>query len=265
VTAEIAPQTDRLVWAVADRLRDQYARGELPDLAVLPAGAFSRTINLVQFMHPDIGEDFIRRRYVYASDEQVSDYFDELVDGGFFERVGERLRPTDQLPALLASFDRAISDSARAHWQVHAEVVESVLPLTRQVLEACPEPEMLLAAALVAPEAEDRYQLLYQRLAALRLLRNEAHVRAWRAHGLAPGEVEVLTSAWAGSKTQGSSEPTASMVEQGLAADGVVTKTGLELRQAIEDETNAGVAAAFAVVNREEFLGALHLLRGPLT
>jgi hypothetical protein len=265
MTAQIAPQTDRLVWAIADKLRDQHARGELPDLAVLPAGAFSRTINLVQFMYPDIGEDFIRRRYVYASDQQVADYFDELVNGGFVERVGERLRSTDQLPGLLAAFGRAISDSARTHWQTHPEVVESVLPLTRQVLEACPEPEMLLAAALVAPEAEDSFQLLYQRLAALRLLRNEAHVRAWQAQGLAPGEIEVLTSAWAGSKTQGSSEPTASMIERGLAVDGAVTKTGLELRQAIEDETNAGVAAAFAVVDREEFLGALRLLRGPLT
>ena len=265
MTAEIAPQTDRLVWAVADKLRDQHARGELPDLAVLPAGAFSRTINLVQFMYPDISEDLIRRRYVYASDEQVSDYFDALVDGGFVEREDGRLHPTDQLPALLAAFGGAIEDSARTHWQSHAEVVESVLPFARQVLEACPEPEMLVAAALVAPEAEDSYQLLYQRLAALRLLRNEAHVRAWRAHGLAPGEVEVLTSAWAGSKTQGSSEPTASMVERGLAADGVVTETGLELRRAIEDETNAGVAEAFAVVDQDAFRGALHLLRGPLT
>jgi len=122
-----------------------------------------------------------------------------------------------------------------------------------------------VAAALVAPESENCYQLLYQRLAALRLLRNEAHVRAWRAYGLAPGEVEVLTSAWAGSKTQGSSEPTASMVERGLAADGAVTKTGLEMREAIEDKTNAEVAAAFAVVDRDVFLSALRLLPGPLT
>ena len=264
MTAEIAPHTDRLVWAVADRLRAQHGRDELPELAVLPAHAFSRMVNLVQFMYPDIGEDFIRRRYIYASDEQMAQFFGVLVDGGFVERVGERFRPTDHLPPLLDAYDAAIRDSAQTHWQGHVDVVESVLPMVRQVLEACPEPEMLVAAALIAPEADDSCQLLYQRLAALRLLRNEAHVRAWRAHGLAPSEVEVLTSAWSGSKTQGSSEPTPSMVDRGLAVDGVVNDAGLALRAEIEAETNAGVAAAFAVIDQEAFVKALAVLPGPL-
>lgn len=264
MTAEIAPQTDRLVWAVADRLRYLHGRGELVDLAVLPTSAFSRLINLVQFMYPDIGEDFIRRRYIYASDEQMAQFFDVLVDGGFVERVGERFRPTELLPALLEAYDTAIRDSARMHWHDHVDVVESLLPASRQVLEACPSPDVLVTAALGAPEADDSCQLLYQRLAALRLLRNEAHVRAWKHHGLTPGEVEVLTSAWSGSKTQGSPDPTPSMVEKGLAVNGVVNEAGLELRRTIEDETNAGVAEAFAAIDQAAFLEGLAVLPGPL-
>ncbi len=260
----VAPEIDRLVWAVADRVRDRHRSGELPGLDILSVPALSRTLNLVQYVYPDIGEDLIRRRYVYASDEQMAQYFEEIVDLGLFERVGGRLRPTTNLPPILAAFDEAILESSRTHWQDHPEVVESLVPLARRVLEACPEPDVLMTRALNGPEADDRCQLVYQRLAALRLMRNEAHVRAWRAQGLGPREVEVLTSAWAGSKTQGSAEPTTLMIERGLADDGVVAAAGLELRQEIEDETNAGVAPAFASVDQELFLDELRRLPGPL-
>lgn len=264
MTAEIAPQTDRLVWAVADRIRAQKANEELPGLQALSPMAVSRTINLVQFTSPDIGEDFIRRRYVYASDEQITTYLDEMVRLGLFETAGGRLRPTDSLPPILEAFDRAIESSAQLHWQAHADVVDSVLPLARHVLEACPKPEMLVSAALTGPEADDDCQRLYQRLAALRLMRNEAHVRAWKARGLVPNEVEILTSAWAGSKIQSSAEPTESMIERGLVADGVVTDAGLDVRREIEDETNAGVAEAFAAVDQAALLAGLRQLPGPL-
>lgn len=135
VVAAIAPEVDRLVWAVRDRVRAR--RTEMPASATLSASAFNPLINLMSF--PDqLSESFIRRRYTYRPDPALGAFFAELEDGGYLVRSGDRLVLTDRMEPIAGEIGSAIAEAGRGLWIAHRPQVEAASAMARRVMEAGP-------------------------------------------------------------------------------------------------------------------------------
>lgn len=261
--ALLAPEIDRLVWAVNDRAIGEEADAQFRADSGLSPSAFGTLNNLLPFVD-DLTESVVARRYLYRPVATVQEFIAAMIDGGFLIREGDHLRSTERLLPITSELERALLDASRHYWAAHLGSVATASNAARRVLDTSPARDGLTRQAAAAPESQDACLRLYQRLAGLRLLRNESHVDAWRAHGLQPAEIEVLTDAWAGSSTQ-SPIITDSLRDKGLVDGTGVTEAGLVLRQQIEDATNDGVGDAFSVVDEEVLLSALIALPPELT
>ena len=257
VIVSLAPQIDRLVWAVSGLVKARYQ--ELPASSALSARSFGTLLNVL--MYPDdLSETFIRRRYAYRPPEVLKEFFEEIETGGYLDRDGDRLTPTPLLAPIIDEAGAALVAAGRQLWGEYGDDVKTASLMARQVMETGPVRDGLLQVALAADEADDRYHRFWQRLSGLRLLRNEAHVDAWRSFDLGPREVEALTAAWAGAEVQAPVVYSERLIERGLAENGAATAAGLAIRQQIEDATNEGVASAFAAVDNHRMLEILAAL-----
>ncbi len=254
--AVLAPEIDRLVWAVNFRARDHEVDYTILENAGLNPALYGTLSNLVPFVDM-LSEEFVVRRYLYRPPEELVQFVGELVDSGLLVREGDQLRKTIRLQPVLDEIDTAICNSARHFWVNHRVTVEAAAGPLRRILEASPERYGLAQAALSGNKPDDLFHRFHYRLSGLRLLRNESHVEAWRRHGLTPADVEVLSAGWGGGEVPAGMGSTDRLEERGLFADGVVTAAGLSLRQSIEDDTNAGVASAFASVDQGALFAAL--------
>ena len=256
--ALIAPEIDRLVWAVNGRTKSQL------DRAVLEAAGLSESVagllnNLIPFLD-DLTESFVYRRYLYMDRSAVGVLLGDLLSAGILTRHGDQLAVTPLMAPIRAEFLRSNHEAAHHFWTEHD--VTELVTMARVVLDASPAEYGMAQLARTVAEPEDLLQRFHQLLAALRLLRNESHVAAWRAEGLEPADVEMLTAAFSGSETRSPAASVPTLIDRGLVKDGSVTAEGLELRQSIEDATNDGAAGAFGTIDRERLLAALRVLPG---
>jgi hypothetical protein len=254
--AALAPEIDRLVWAVNFRARDHEVDLAILEKAGMDPSAFGTLNNLVPFVDV-LTDEFVLRRYLYRPPQVLKSFIADMVDGGFFSRDGDHLRPTDRVQPILEELNTAVRNSARYFWVDYRDSVEAAAGPVRRILEASPERFDLAQAAISGPKPDDLFHRFHYRLSGLRLLRNEAHVEAWRRYDLTPGEIELLTAAWGGDETQTPVVMTDRLEERGLVAGGAVTAAGLKLRQTIEDETNVGVVSAFATVDQDSLYSVL--------
>lgn len=254
--AALAPQIDRLVWAVNGWARSHEIDDAVIESVGFPAAAVGTFNNLVPFVDM-LSEHFILRRYIYRPPWEIREYVEELVAKGFLERQDDRLDPTDRLLPVIEELDQATRLAARHYWIDHRVTVEAAQGPVRRVLESSPERYGLAQAALAGRKPDDLFHRFHYRLAGLRLLRNEAHVEAWQAHDLTADEIEALTAAWAGTKAQTPLVLPRRLERRGLLVDGIVTEAGLELREQIEADTNAGVGSAFSTIDQTALLAAL--------
>lgn len=252
-----AGQIDRLVWAVGDAVRARH--GTLPASSALEAATFGPLLNLIAF-RDHLTEKLIRRRYIYRPEQLMTTFLADLVSTGLFTRDGDHLTPTELFTPIVTEVDHAIDVSCRELWLAHEDTVLTASLMAHEVLHASGGGHGLVAVAQVIDEAIDPSHCFWQRLTGLRLVRNEAHVDAWMAFDLSAGDVEVLSSAWAGTALQGSTTPSENLIKLGFAADGEVTTEGLAVRQQIEDATDDGVSAAFAAIDSSAFLEMLSTL-----
>lgn len=259
LTGDIASEVDRLVWTIRDAVRARRTDLELGS-ALSPA-AFNPLINLLSFQD-HLSESFIRRRYIYRPEKKLEAFFQELVDGEYLIAKNDRLIVSEQLAAIGNEIATEMSAACRGLWSDHAGAIARASAMARTVIDAGGIRDGLLQVATTSEESADPYRRFWQRLSALRLLRNEAHVDAWRSHGLVPSEIEALTDAWAGSLMQAPVEYSERLRDRGYVTDGIVTRAGIAARQDIEDATDAGVADAFATIDAETFLTTLRSLPG---
>lgn len=253
---ELAHETDRLVWAVGDTLRAR--RDEMAVASTLEQSTFGPLVNLMPFRH-HLTESMARRRYIYRPEAVMTSFLADLVESGLFTKDGDVLTPTDKAEALNDEVEAAADVVSRGFWESHEDTVHRVSPMARQVIDAARGRDGLIALAQEIDEPADPFHLLWQRLTGLRLVRNEAHVDAWRALDIGPHDVEVLTGAWAGAGTLLQAPVTYSdtLIDLGFVKDDAVTEAGLIARRQIEDTTNAGVEAAFSVIDSEAFTAEL--------
>jgi len=253
----IAAEIDRLVWAVSHTVRDQHEA--LPVASGLPASTFTPLINLLPFRDQMTGA-LIQRRYIYRSEMVNTDFTTSLVDTGLFNRTDDQLTPTAALAPLVDEVNAAIDKACHHFWTGHTALVLSISQLAGAVLDEATDRHGLVAAAQALDEAPDPLHRCWQRLTALRLVRNEAHVAAWRSFDLTPVDIEFLTAARAGTNLVAPENLSSDMSRRGLVADGMVTPAGFSLRQEIEDTTDAGVETAFDAIDRRVFWERLRKL-----
>jgi len=260
LTGDIASEVDRLVWTIRDAVRARRANLEVG--SALSPGTFNPLINLLSF--PDrLSESFIRRRYIYRPENKLQAFFQELVDGEYLIAKNDGLIVSEQLAAIGDEIATEMSAACRGLWSEHEGAITRASAMARTVIDAGDIRDGLLQVATTSEESSDPYRRFWQRLSALRLLRNEAHVDAWRSQGLVPSEIEALTDAWAGTLMQAPVEYSERLRDLGYVADGIVTPAGIAARQHIEDATDAGVADAFAKIDAETFLMIIRSLPGP--
>ncbi|MFT7475331.1 MAG: hypothetical protein ACI81L_002269 [Verrucomicrobiales bacterium] len=259
LTGDIASEVDRLVWTIRDAVRAR--RADLEFGSALSPGAFNPLINLLSF-RDGLSESFIRRRYIYRPENKLEAFFGELTDGEYLIAKNDGLIVSERLAAIGDEIATEMSAACRGLWSEHEGAMARASAMARTAIDAGDIRDGLLQVATSSEESSDPYRRFWQRLSALRLLRNEAHVDAWRAHGLVPSEIEALTDAWAGSLMQAPVEYSAGLGDLGYVADDIVTPAGIAARQHIEDATDAGVADAFATIDAETLLMILRSLPG---
>ena len=257
--AALAPEIDRLVWAVNGRAKNHEVDYAILDDVGMSAAAMDLFNNLVPFVDM-LSEQFVLRRYIYRPAWVIRDFVEELVANGFFVRDGDRLVPTERVDVVVEELNQAARNAARHFWVDHRVTIEAAQGPVRRVLEASPERYGLAQAALAGRKPDDLFHRFHYRLAGLRLLRNEAHVEAWKAHDLTADEIETLTAAWAGTEPQTPLILASRLQRRGLVVDGQVTEAGLALREQIEAETNEGVASAFDSIDQRALYAALEAL-----
>lgn len=259
LTGDIASEVDRLVWTIRDAVRAR--RADLEIGSALSPGTFNPLINLLSF-RDHLSESFIRRRYIYRPENKLECFFQELVEGEYLIAKNDDLIVSEKLAAIGDEIAVEMSAACRALWSEHEGTVGRASAMARTVIDAGDIRDGLLQVATTSEESSEPYRRFWQRLSALRLLRNEAHVDAWRSHGLMPLEIEALTDAWAGTLMQAPVEYSNGLRDLGYVADGIVTPVGIAARQHIEDATDAGVADAFATIDTETLLMILRSLPG---
>ena len=257
----VAKEIDRLVWAVGDEARLRHQRHQMPASDVLEPALFGPLLNLVPFID-DLTESFVRRRYIYRPSDTMDTFIAAVVDRGLFHQDGDVLVPSPDLAPITLEIGATTRNISRQLWGEHLTTAQSSSASARAVLERSPIRDGLARAAVEAAEPDDKFHRLQQRLAGLRLLRNEAHVDAWRPLGLRPSDVEALTSAWSGSMLQAPLVVSPRLEELGFAHEGEVTSDGIAARQRIEDQTDAGVADAFSTIDLAAFFDELTSLPG---
>jgi hypothetical protein len=176
--------------------------------------------------------------------------------------MDDRLVVSEQLGAIGDEIATEMSAACRGLWSEHEGAIARASAMARTVIDAGDNRDGLLQVATTSEESSDPCRRFWQRMSALRLLRNEAHVDAWRSQGLVPSEIEALTDGWAGTLMQAPVEYSERLLDLGYVTDGIVTPTGIAARQHIEDATDAGVADAFATIDAETFLMILGSMPG---
>jgi hypothetical protein len=146
--------------------------------------------------------------------------------------------------------DRAVVEGLRDLAPAIVDPLIALGPSLWTVVDQLPTAgRVFFASHLRMPRAADPLLSGWHAVNCLREWRGDTHWALVAAAGLSGGEASVLHNAWLGyerdwlPRSRGSAPDEidaawASLSRKGLAADGVVTPTGLELRQAVEDETD---------------------------
>ncbi len=260
--AEIAPQVDRLVWTVNGVTGLSGSYRPAFDAAGIGHVDFSSLGNLVPVLQAGpLPESTFLLRYRYRDPDVVREMIGDLVNAGCLDGGPEGYAATARLQTVMTAIRAGVAATAADLWADHAEAIDVLSGLVRRVLDAAPAGE-LFAAYRHVPEPEEPRARLHQRLAILRLVRNEAHALAWASRGLTAADMVMLTALWNGDEV-----PPGELWSgpEGLVSNERLTDRGEALREEIEADTNARNEPAFSGLSptaRTEFLGAVTQLPG---
>jgi len=260
--AEIAPQVDRLVWTVNGLTGRAAAYRPAFDAAGIPDMDFSSLGNLVPVLPAGpLPESTFLLRYRYRDPRLVRAMIAALVAAGCLEGDPGGYVATARLRPAMEAIGAGVAATAGELWADHGDAVDVLSGLVRRVLDDAPAGELVDAYRHVA-EPGAAAARLHQRLAILRLVRNEAHARAWTARGLTAADMVMLTALWNGDAAPSDE---AWSGPPGLVSNKGLTDEGERLRDEIEADTNALNEPAFAGLSpaeRTDFLGAVTQLPG---
>lgn len=271
ITQDAAREIDRLVLSIYRALGPRHGKRlvglaqelGLESLEFLPllgdfllAGALTQDVALL--------------RMRYSSPERLLRWLDELDGKNLIDDTGDAWRATPTLRPLLETLVAAETEIATAAWKDHESDVATVGDVAQTLIAAVSDDHRVAVAYRELPEPTDPYLLLFHRLVGLRYIRQQDHITAWEAPGLTAPEMVVLTKLWLGEDVADYPHVMARLAMVELATDNppALTEAGLELREAIEVDTNAASQQTFGALNdttATEFRAALRRLPGVVT
>lgn len=202
-------------------------------------------------------------RMRYQPEETVSRRLAELEEMGLIKLNPWGFVAMDSLRPLLKALHSARADVARGLWVNHEVEVSIVTESCKVILDNVTPEHIVAHTHNRVRKPLDRYSLLCQRLVTLRYMRQQDHAEAWTERGLTADEIVVMTALWRDEPIETEEPPLDSLREAGhiLKPDPPRLSTkGKELRQAIEDDTNARTEhtlEALDEANMARFLEAL--------
>ncbi len=266
---EAAPEIDRLVLSLGRRTDREHgerlaATGREHGLESLEWLSHIGDFALAGRLTLELG--MLRSRYWPPG--RVAGRFEELVAGGYLAPGPEGFGATAALQPVLDAMRDARAEIAAAMWGGHRADVALVSRLAEVVAAAATPEHELGVVHRSLPEPGDEFLRMDHRLVTLRFVRNHDHAAAWQSRGLTAGGIVALTRLWEGGEAGDDRHPgLAELVGAGLVAGDppAITPAGRELRDAIEDDTNARSQRTFDALDdaaAAEFLAALRRLPG---
>jgi hypothetical protein len=206
-------------------------------------------------------------RMRYSSPERLLGWLDELDAKDLIENTDDAWRATPTLRPLLESLVAAETEIATEAWKDHDSDVGTVGDVAQSLIAAASDDHRVAVAHRELPQPSDPYLLLFHRLVGVRYIRQQDHITAWEAPGLTAPEMVVLTKLWLGEDVADYPAVMARLALVELATNNppALTEAGLELREAIEVDTNAASQRTFDTLDdasATEFLAALQRLPG---
>ncbi len=263
-----AVEIDRLVLAVnravgprhGERLGAMAAEIGLDSLSLLP--------HFEDFLlGGTLTRDLAVTRMRYWPAETVLGRLDELEAKGLVQTTHTGIAAAPRLQPLLEALLAARADVAALTWSGHERDVATVTAAARRVAAAATPAHAVAVAHRDLPEPDDPHLRLEHLLFTLRYIRQHDHAAAWLDRGLTAPQIVVMTRLWTGEDVDAGDAALADLVAAGHAAPDPprLTAAGLELREAIEADTNERAQQSFDVLDdaaAREFLAALRRLPG---
>ncbi len=259
-----AHEIDRLVIGINRRVGPAHGHQLLAEASKVGLGSLDLLPTFSDFLLDGLltrQVAFLRMRY--RAEDQIRERLKDLEERELISQTNTGFAATDKLRPLLKSMRSALAQVAREVWE-HNEVDISVVTETARVLTETVTPEHVVAMAQTkVRQPLDRYSLLEQRLVTLRFIRQHEHAEAWLAQGLSAPEIVLMTELWR--ETDGDVDEAAleSLRNLGYVKKpdpARLTKTGIQLREKIEEETNSRSERTFAGLDSEtadRFLAAM--------
>lgn len=270
IAREAAPEIDRLVLSVNGQVGPKHG-GRLLELA---HECGLETLELLPhfgdfLLAGKLTHDLATLRMRYMPPERVLSRLDELEGKLLIRRGDSGLVATPALQHLLEALSAAQADVAAEMWGGHQDDVATVTPLAKQLAEAASDDHVVAVVHRTLPEPADPYLLLLVRLVTVRYIRQHDHAMAWLSHGLTAPEMVTMTELWHDQAGDRSGDGLTRLVAAGLAETNPprLTSAGLQMREAIEDETNRRSQETFDVLDSgpaEALIAALRRLPGTI-
>ncbi|MCB1246216.1 MAG: hypothetical protein KDB69_03005 [Acidimicrobiia bacterium] len=266
VVARIAPEVDRLVWAVAGGIPSEDTQRLDHIVRSLGWEDPGYLTNLVDFMTgPGLTDEVAHARTPYAPVGSVDRWLTDLADTNLIESSSDGWVATEKLVPLADALAAGRSRAAYLLWHDRVDAVTTATGFAKRIADAAGPDHVVAVAHRSVGDVDDPYLALYHRCVTLRYLRQHDHRMAWLSVDLTPEAVSALTELWHGGVVDTSGGLT-TLADLGLATrEGAMTDLGRTTRDEIEAETNRRNAEHFGVLDDTEvddFLNTLRLLPG---
>lgn len=239
LAARVAPEVDRLVLAVNRSVGPKHGRVLMAIGRELGLDSLKLIPHFVDFwLDGPLAADIAEARLPYAEEGSVLARLDRFVSMGLLSETPAGFEPTRRFRPLLVASIAAREDVVLATWAGFDDTISDIEPLAARVIRTVTESHPVAHAHRALNPAADPFVRLYNRLVTMRYIRQHDHVEAWRAHGMTPGGMAVLTALWRGDAVPDDSPGWQILRDGGLVLEHRLTEVGRQVRDQIEADTN---------------------------
>lgn len=257
-----APEIDRLVLSVnravgprhGPQLQALAAEVGLDSLEMLP--------NLYDFLAAGrLTPELARLRLRYAPGEAVEQRLGEFRDKGLLEEWEGSTGASPVFRPLLDALATARAEVAASAWSNYPDLVATAADAAATVASATSDDHVVAVVHRDMPEPAELEARLFHRLTTLRYIRQHDHAEAWLRRHLTAAEMVAMTELWHGESIDGDHPGLAGLEAKGYTEDGSLTDQGRQVRQSIEDDTDALAQASFDVLEPVSATALMDALR----
>ena len=261
LAARIAPEVDRLVLGINRTVGPRHGRVLMASARELGLDSLKLIPHFADFwLEGPLTADIAVRRLPYAPDGSVVERLDRFVSMGLLNETQAGFEATPRFRPLLVASVAAREEVVLGTWSGFDDTISDLEPLVARVIAGVMDSHAVAATHRALTPDPDPLVRFYNRLVTMRFIRQHDHVEAWRAQGMTPSGVTVLTALWHGEPAPDDAPGWIDLAEDGLVLEGKLTEAGRRIRDQIEADTNARGARALAVLEAAEAERLIRLL-----